>query len=156
MTNNNKQYITPERRKELEEELEELKTVKRKEILEKLKFAKSLGDLSENTEYQAAREEQARVEDRVNQIKNLLKTAVVVKKRPHTVGEIGSTVTVKKTGDKEKQTFLMVGSDEADMSQSKISNESPLGKALLDKKKGDKLEVKTPGGIVKYKILNIE
>lgn len=154
--NDDKQYITPERRKELEEELEEIKTVKRKEILEKLKFAKSLGDLSENTEYQSAREEQARVEDRINQIKNLLKTAVIVKKRSHTIAEIGSTVTVKKIGDKEKQTFLMVGSEEVDMSQSKISNESPLGKALLDKKKGDKLEVKTPGGIVKYSIIKIE
>lgn len=154
--NKDTEYVTEDKRKELKAELEDLKGNIRKEILEKLEFAKSLGDLSENAEYQQAREDQAKLEERINQIKHILKTAVVVKKKHHSKVEVGSTITIKKESVKAKQIYHIVGSEEADMSQGKISNKSPLGEALLGKNKGDKIEVETPGGMVKYKILNIE
>ena len=150
------EYVTEEKRKELKAELEELRGNKRKKIIEKIEYAKSLGDLSENAEYQQAREDQAKLEDRIAQIRHILRTAKVVKKKHHNIVEVGSTVTIKKESDKEKKIFHIVGSEEADMSQEKISNKSPLGIALFGKKKGDRAEVETPKGIVKYKILDIK
>lgn len=154
--NNEVEYITAGKRKELKAELEELGANKRKEILEKLEFAKSLGDLSENAEYQQAREEQAKLEERVSEIKHILKSSVVVSKHHSNKVEVGTTIIVQKKGAKEKQTYQIVGSEEADMEQGKISYKSPLGEALFGNKKGDKVTISTPNGEVQYKILDIE
>ena len=149
-------YLTEEKHKALEVELEMLKTVKRKEILEALEFAKSLGDLSENAEYHQAREEQGKLEERIANIENLLQNSTVVKKHHSGTVEVGATVVVQKQGAKEKQTFSIVGSEEADVLSGKISNNSPLGQALLGKKKGDKAPFKTPKGEIVYTIVSIE
>lgn len=149
-------YLTEEKLKSLEVELEHLKTVKRKEILEALEFAKSLGDLSENAEYHQAREEQGKLEERISSIEDLLQNSTVVKKRHSGIVEVGSTVVVQKEGTKDKKTFSIVGSEEADVLSGKISNNSPLGQALLGKKKGDKAPFKTPKGEIVYMIISIE
>ncbi len=150
------QYITGEKQKQLEVELAELKGPKRKEILEALEYAKSLGDLSENAEYHQAREEQAKLEDRIIKIESILKDSLVVEKHHTTVVEVGSTVTVKKEGDKEKRVFTIVGSEEADTAAGKISHSSPLGEALIGKKKGDSTTFTTPKGAISYTIVDVE
>lgn len=150
------QYITGEKQKQLEVELAELKGPKRKEILEALEYAKSLGDLSENAEYHQAREEQAKLEDRIMKIEMILKDSLVVEKHHTTVVEVGSTVTVKKEGDKEKRVFTIVGSEEADTAAGKISHTSPLGEALIGKKKGDSTTFTTPKGAISYTIVDVE
>ncbi len=151
-----KSYITAEKRTELEKELVTLQTTKRKEILEALEFAKSLGDLSENAEYHQSREEQGKLEERIAFIEDILRNSVVIKKHHSTVVEIGSTVVVQKEGDKNKQTFHIVGSEEADFALGKISNNSPLGMALHGKKPGDKATFTTPKGVTVYKVVSIE
>lgn len=152
----NANYITAEKRKELEAELKELQTTKRREILDALEFAKSLGDLSENAEYHQAREEQGKLEERISGIENILAHSIVIKKHHSTKVEVGSTVTVQKEGDKNKQTFHIVGSEEADFANGKISNNSPLGMALHHKEKGDTATFTTPKGVIKYKVISIE
>ncbi len=149
-------YITEEKKKALQDELSYLKTVKRKEILEALDAAKALGDLSENAEYHQAREDQGKTEDRINQIDHMLKSAVVVKKHSSTHVEIGTTVTVVKESSKDKVVYSIVGAEEADMTHNKISNKSPLGEALFGKKKGDVVSIKTPKGLVKYTLIDIQ
>ncbi len=149
-------YITEEKKQALIEELNHLKNVKRKEILEALDAAKALGDLSENAEYHQAREDQGKTEDRVNQIEYMLQSAVVVKKHKSNKVEIGTNVLVKKEGSKETITYSIVGSEEADMSLNKISNKSPLGEALFGKAKGDSVSITTPKGLVKYTIVDIQ
>ncbi len=149
-------YITEDKKKSLIEELNTLKTVKRREILESLEAAKALGDLSENAEYHQAREDQGKTEDRINQIEYMLQSAVVVKKHHSTKVEIGTTVSVKKEGSKEAVTYSIVGAEEADMSVNKISNKSPLGEALFGKSKGDVVTITTPKGQVKYTLLEIQ
>src|SRR4051812_32481257 len=124
----NTTYITAEKRKELEAELYCLQTEKRKEILEALEFAKSLGDLSENAEYHQTRDEQAKLEERIATIEHILQNSTVVKKHHSTSVEVGTTVTVQKEGEKNKQTFQIVGSEEADVAKGMISNTSPLGR----------------------------
>ncbi len=151
-----KQYLSREKHKELEEELSFLKTRKRKDLADKLEHAKSLGDLSENAEYQEAREEQANVEKRILELEDIIKNAVMVEKHHSNVIEVGSVAIVKKEGEKEEKKFQIVGSEEADMTAGKISHNSPLGAALLGKKKGDPASFKSPRGEVKYKIINIE
>jgi transcription elongation factor GreA len=148
-------YITEEKRQALIEELNTLKTVKRKEIIESIESAKALGDLSENAEYHQAREDQGKAEDRINQIEYILQSSVVVSKHKSATVEIGTTVTVKKEG-KDKITYSIVGGEEADMAKNKISNKSPLGEALFGKSKGDTVEVSTPRGLVKYTIVDIQ
>lgn len=151
-----KEYLTQEKFNELQLELHDLKTVKRKEIAEHLEHARSLGDLSENAEYHEAREDQAQTEARILQIETILKNAVIVK---HTLGdvvEIGSKVTITKTGDLTPHNFTLVGSEEADISLGKISHNSPLGAALFGKKKGESFEFKSPKGIVKYSIVDVK
>lgn len=149
------EYLTPEKKKELENELNQLMTVRRKEIADALEYAKSLGDLSENAEYHQAREDQANCEDRINHLEQILKNAEVVDK--HTAGtvEVGTTVTVVKKGDKDERQFTIVGSEEADSFGGKISNESPLGAALLGKKKGEDVTFSTPKGDMTYTIKSI-
>ena len=149
------EYLTPEKKTELETELNTLKTVRRKEIADSLEYAKSLGDLSENAEYHQAREDQANCEDRISHIENILKNAIVTENHKSGVISVGSTVTVTKKGSKEEKTYALVGSEEADSLSGKISNESPLGKALLGKKKGDKVTVEAPKGDIEYSIVAI-
>ncbi len=151
-----KSYISAEKRVELEKELIELQTTKRKEILEALEFAKSLGDLSENAEYHQAREEQGKLEERISTIEDILRNSVVIKKHHSTTVDVGSTVTVQKEGEKNKQVFQIVGSEEADFATGKISNKSPLGIALHGKKPGDKASFATPKGVTMYKVVSIE
>lgn len=152
--NNDKEYLSPEKYKELENELEELKTTKRKEVATHLEEAKALGDLSENAEYHAARDEQADIEDRIKQVESLLRNALIIEKHKHSIVEIGSVVKVKKGGSEE--TYTIVGSEEADMANHKISNNSPLGEALWGHKKGDKIIAETPRGKAEYSIVDIK
>lgn len=149
-------YISEEKRKDLIKELETLKTVRRKEILEALDYAKSLGDLSENAEYHQAREDQGKLEDRINQIEYMLNSAVIIKKHKGDKVEIGTTVIVKKEGTKTEIEYHLVGVEEADMANNKISNRSPLGAALFGKSKGDVVSMNTPKGLVKYTIVAIQ
>ncbi|MES2470696.1 MAG: transcription elongation factor GreA [Patescibacteria group bacterium] len=150
------QYLTKEKYKELQDELEQLRKVKRKEIAEHLEYAKKLGDLSENAEYHEAREEQAEVEDRINHLEYVLKTAQILNDRHGDIAGIGSTVKIQKEGDSDEKAYMIVGSEEADMMAGKISNLSPIGTALIGKKKGDKFQVKTPKGVASYTLISIE
>lgn len=148
-------YLTAERLEELKRELAGLKTVRRREIADRLQRAKDLGDLSENAEYAEAREEQNTVEMRIAEVDDMIKNAVLIK---HDAGhgavvEIGSTLTVKR-GAKEMQ-FTIVGSNETKPAEGFISNESPLGKAFLGKKAGDTVTVETPAGSVAYSIVKV-
>lgn len=148
-------YITSEKRAELEAELADLKGPKRKELLEALQYAKSLGDLSENAEYHQAREEQGKLEARIQKIDQILQTSLTVKGGGSDIVEVGSKVVVQKEGTQEEKNYVIVGSEEADMANGKISNRSPFGSALFGKKKGDKITFETPGGTVNYKIVNV-
>jgi transcription elongation factor GreA len=154
--NVDKQYLTKEKYSEFKKELDTLRTERRKEVAEALEYAKKLGDLSENAEYQQAREEQANVEDRINHLEQILKTAMIVDERHSDTVGVGSVVKVQKDGDSEVQSYKIVGSEEADMSQKKISNLSPIGAALIGKKKGQTFEVKTPKGTMSYSLISIE
>ncbi len=148
-------YITEEKRHALEAELKDLKGPKRKEILEALEYAKSLGDLSENAEYHQTREDQGKLEERIAKIEQILQSSHTVKGGGGDVIEIGSKVVVKKDGAKNEQNYVIVGSEEADMANGKVSNRSPFGEALFGKKKGASVSFKTPNGVVNYKILSV-
>lgn len=150
------EYLTQEKYDQLVKELDYLKTKRRKEVAENLEYAKSLGDLSENAEYQEAREMQANIEDRIMKLEAMLQSAVIVKMQHTEVVSIGSTVSLIRDGAKDKVTYKIVGSEEADLSQGKLSINSPLGQALVGKKKGETLVAKTPGGNVSYKVVDIE
>ncbi len=150
-------YITEEKRKALEIELAELKGPNRKEILDMLEYAKSLGDLKENAEYHQAREDQGKLEEKILKIERVLQLSEVVSGKGgkgDTVG-IGSKVTVQKKDSKDSKMYIVVGSEEVNMSEGKISNRSPFGEALFGKKKGDKILFTTPGGNVEYIIVSI-
>ena len=148
-------YITKEKRKALEEELADLKGPKRKEILENLTYAKSLGDLSENAEYHQTREDQGKLEMRIAKIEQILKSSHTVSGGGGDIVEIGSKVVVQKEGSKDKISYTIVGSEEANMAEGKISNRSPVGVALFGKKKGGDVSFKTPKGTVNYKIISV-
>ena len=148
-------YITKEKRSELEAELLDLKGPKRMEILKALEYAKSLGDLSENAEYHQAREEQGKLEERIAKIEQILQSSETVKGGGGDVIEVGSKVSVQKEGSKEAVNYMIVGSEEANMAEGKISNRSPFGEALFGKKKGTNVSFKTPNGVVNYKIMNV-
>ncbi len=148
-------YLTKAKYEELLKELSELKTTRRQEVAKALEYARSLGDLSENAEYHQAREEQAMVEDRIASLEITLKNVEIVEEKHGDVVGVGSIVIVAKSGG-ENQKFTIVGSAEADMTIGKISNTSPLGVALMGKKKGDEVKVKTPKGDSKFKIVSIE
>jgi transcription elongation factor GreA len=153
----NKEYITLEKKAELEVELKDLTTTKRKEIADALEYAKSLGDLSENAEYHQAREDQARLEDRIAEVEYILKNAEVAERHHAGVVEVGTVVKVKKSGSTKEIAYTLVGSEEADIAEGKISNESPLGGALMGKKAGDQVTIKTPKGEeVTYKLVAID
>ena len=149
-----KEYLTKEKFDEFTKELAELKGKKRKEIAENLEYAKSLGDLSENAEYHEARDAQATIEDRISRLEELLKHAQIVSENHGDVVSVGSTVTVEKEG--KKFVYTIVGSEEADVSQNKISMKSPFGQAILGKKKGEEFTFKAPSGELTYKVGKIE
>jgi len=151
----NQTYLSSEGIETLKKELQELKTKKRQEIAKRLQEAKDLGDLSENAEYFEAKEAQSLNEGRIAELEELLKNAVVIKtSSAEDVVVIGSTIETKSNSNTE--VFRIVGSAEAKPQEGKISNESPLGRAFLGKRAGDEIEIKTPGGAVKYKIIKIE
>lgn len=148
-------YITTGKRTELEAELKDLKGPKRKEILEALEYAKSLGDLSENAEYHQTREDQGKLEERIAKIEQILRSSETVSPHGGDIIEVGSNVVVEKE-DGEQKNYQIVGSEEADMAAGKISNRSPFGAAIFGKKKGEKISFKTPsGGVVNYKIISV-
>jgi len=153
--NDDKEYLSQEKFDELKNELDELRSVKRKKVLADLEYAKSLGDLSENAEYHEARSKQAELEDRVALIESLLKSAVIVSHKNTDIVSMGSKVMVKKEGGNE-MSLEIVGTEEADMAKGKLSNKSPIGQSLIGKKKGDKVTVKTPGGEAVYTVLDVK
>lgn len=150
------EYLTKEKFEEFKKELEHLKTAKRKEIVEALEYAKSLGDFSENQEYQEARNAQAILEDRINRLEAILKSAKIISTQSANVVSVGSVVTVEKNGDKTKKDYTMVGSEESDVSRGKISIRSPLGIAAMGKSKGETFSFETPSGMMSYKIIDIK
>ena len=150
-------YVTPAGLKKLEEELEHLRTVRRQEVAQRLHEAMEGGELIENAEYEAAKNEQAFVEGRILELEHRIAQAQVIKpgKGGDTVA-IGSTVVVKEGRGRKRDTYTIVGAAEANPKEGLISNESPLGRALLDKKVGDKVEVDAPAGAIKFKIVEIK
>lgn len=158
MLNPNKEVIlTTEGLQKLEEELEVLKVVKRQEIAERIKEARTFGDLSENAEYDEAKNAQAELELRIDKLENIMKFAIVVDDDdiPKGVIYVGSIVKVKNITDDEDETFEIVGAREADPFNGKISHESPIGAALMGKKTGDTVEAHTPSGLIKFKVMSI-
>ncbi len=150
-----KEYLTKEKYEELQKELEFLRKTKRKEVAEDLEYAKSLGDLSENAEYHEARETQAEVEDRIMKIEAILSSAEIMAAHHTEVVGIGSTVTIVREGTSEPLKISVVGSEEADVKKGKISLHSPLGEAMIGKKKGETFSFTSPKGKMTYTITNI-
>lgn len=146
--------MTEEGKEKLEKELENLKSVKRKEVVERIKIARSFGDLSENSEYDAAKDEQAFVEGRISTLENMIRNAKIIQEddmNSDTV-TLGKTVTFVELPDGDEETYTIVGSAEADPFEGKISNDSPIAKSLLGHKVGSKVNVNTPGGDMSVKI----
>ena len=148
------EYLTKEKFDEFTKELAQLKGTRRKEVAESLEYAKSLGDLAENAEYHEARDLQATVEDRIAKLEELLKTALIVSGDHSGVVNVGSMVTVEKDG--KKFTYSIVGSEEADVAENKISVKSPFGQAIVGKKKGESFSFKAPSGELAYSLLDIK
>ena len=149
--------LTQEGYKKLEDELETLKTVRRREVADRIKVAISFGDLSENAEYDEAKNEQAQVEERIMKLENMIRKAVIIDESQIdlNVVTIGSIVKVNDVEFDEEVEYTIVGSAEADPYDGKISNESPVGRALLGKTVGEEVDVQVPDGIAKFKILEI-
>ena len=149
-------FLTPEGRRKLEDELEHLRTVKRGEVAQRIHSAKEEGDVSENAEYDDAKNEQAFVEGRILMLERTLNVAVIIEEEARNDKvQVGSTVIVAEDGCKP-ETFQIVGTAEADPRLGRISNESPIGKALLGKKAGDSIDARTPGGILRLHIVSIQ
>jgi transcription elongation factor GreA len=150
-------FLTREGLERLENELDELKSVKRKEVAERIKQALAFGDISENSEYDQAKNEQAKLEERIIKLENILRNAKLIDEDEITtdVVSVGSKVEVLDIEYDEKMEYTIVGSAEADPYLGKISNESPVGSALLGHKTGEEVDVQVPDGIIKYKILSI-
>lgn len=140
---------------ELEEELNELKNVRRPKVIEAIKDARSQGDLSENADYDAARTEQAEVEGRIKELEFMLANATIIEKNNSHLVDVGSTVTIKYVDDDEEEVYHIVGRMEADPFENKISNESPIGKAIINKKEGDTVEIASPTGSYQIKIVSV-
>ena len=150
-------YMTKEGKEKIEKELEYLKTEKRKEVVERIKVARSFGDLSENSEYDAAKDEQAFVESRISQLENMIRNAVIIEDNDENpdVVTIGKSVKFVELPDGEEETYTIVGSAEADPFNGKISNHSPIAKSLLGKSVGEEVVVQTPGGEMNVKIIEL-
>ena len=151
-----KTLLTKEGLKELQDELDELINVKRPANLKAIKEARALGDLSENADYDAAKNDQAELEGRIKKIEKMLENYEIIEKKSTDVVGLGSTVNIKYIDDDEEDEYKIVGSQEADPFMSKISNESPIAKALLNKKVGDIVEVESPNGVYKIEITDIK
>lgn len=148
-------YLTADGFMKLEEELDYLKKEKRLEVIKALKEARELGDLSENAEYDAARNEQAMVEARIREIEIILENATIIQDGGNGVVSIGTTVTLKYDGEDDEEEYKIVGSQEADPMSNRISNESPIAKAIIGSKQGDIVEVESPTGKYKVEILKV-
>lgn len=160
-TAQNQIYITKEGLKALQEELDHLKNVKRKEVLDRLKEAISYGDLSENSEYEESKNEQAFVEGRILELEEKIKKAEIISEKAGSTKadsvQIGATVTIQNlTEGDEPETYTIVGSTEADPMNNRISNESPIGMAVMGKQKGDVVKIEVPAGIVEYKVISLK
>ena len=155
-----KEYkLSPKRLKELQDEMTYLKTVREKEVSELIKEARSFGDLSENSEYDEAKNEQGKLYSRMAQLEEILSNYVVIEEDSadsHVYVRLGSTVTVLDVEFNEKETYKLVGSQEADPAQGTISEDSPLGKALLGKSAGEVVTVEAPAGPMEYKIVKVK
>ncbi|MFC4411045.1 transcription elongation factor GreA [Chungangia koreensis] len=157
MSNEKKFPMTEAGKKKLEEELEFLKTVKRKEVVERIKIARSFGDLSENSEYDSAKEDQAFVEGRISTLESMIRNAVIIEgELDNDVVQIGKTVTFVEIPDGDEETYTIVGSAEADPFEGLISNDSPIARSLLGKAVGEQVKVLTPGGEMDVKIVSIK
>ena len=153
---NHQTYLTAEGKAKLKIELEELKGPRREELSRRLRSAIQMGDLSENADYHKAKEDQGFLEGRIQEIEAVLRNAVIIEKSANTdVVSIGDNVTIQEEGF-SPETYQVVGAREADPRNGRISNESPIGSAMMDHKVGDIVEADTPGGRMKFKILKIE
>ncbi|HLS07603.1 transcription elongation factor GreA [Lentibacillus sp.] len=151
-------YMTQEGKEKLEEELQYLKTERRQEVVERIKVARGFGDLSENSEYDAAKDEQAFVESRIAQVEKMIRNAVIIendKENPDIVS-LGSSVTFKELPDGDEETYTIVGSAESDPFEGKISNDSPMAKSLIGQEAGAEVSVSTPAGDIMVRILKVE
>ena len=156
MKNKDVVYLTQEGLDELKKELDELINVKRPENIKAIKEARALGDLSENAEYDAARNEQAQIEDRIKQLEKMLENVSIIEEVSTDKVGIGNTVSIKYIDDDEEDEYKIVGSQEADPFESRISNESPIAQALFDHKVGDTVTVKSPNGSYEVEIISIK
>lgn len=149
-------YLTPEGEAKLTAELQELKGAKREELSQRLRSAIQMGDLSENADYHKAKEDQGFLEGRIQELESILRSAVIIdSSQVKDVVSIGSRVTIQEA-DYDPETYHLVGATEADPRNGRISHESPIGRALMDKKVGQIAEAETPGGKIKFKIISIE
>lgn len=153
----NEYQMTAEALKELQDELDQLKTVGRKEMAEKIKIALSFGDLSENAEYDEAKSEQGKMESRINELENLIRNAVLVEETEEEEDVVGrsSIVTIKNMETGAQVTYRLVGFTQSDPLAGKISDESPVGKELIGKRVGDVIEVEAPKGKVTFEIIDV-
>ena len=156
MGNKNVVYLTQEGLDELKKELDELINIKRPENIQAIKEARALGDLSENAEYDAARNEQAQIEARIKQLEKMLENVSIIEDVGTDKVRIGNTVAIKYVDDDEEDEYKIVGSQEADPFESKISNESPIAQALFDHKVGDVVTVESPNGSYDIEIIEIK
>lgn len=158
MSNNQPVYLTEEGLQKIKEELEYLTTTRRREVAQMIAEAKAEGDLSENAGYDEAKTQQGFLEGRVRDLENILKHAVIINESEgaRNLISIGRTVIVREVGTDFEETYTIVGSLEADPVNGRVSNESPMGKALLGKKKGQKVVVQSPGGAITFEILKLE
>lgn len=158
MTVEKSYYMTQEGKDKLEEELHYLKTDRRQEVVERIKVARDFGDLSENSEYDAAKDEQAFVEQRITQVEKMIRNAVIIENdndNPNIVS-LGKSVTFVELPDGDEETYTIVGSAEADPFEGKISNDSPMATSLLGKEIGEEVTVTTPGGDIDVRITNVD
>lgn len=155
MTDDN-QYLTQDKFDEFKKELQYLSTIRRKKIAESLEYARSLGDLSENAEYSEARELQAATEERIRYLEGILASARILKKKKSAEVTLGSNVVIVKQGSVDRHDYTIVSSEETNMIERKLSYLSPLGEALMGKKKGDEFTFETPSGKQRYTIVSVE
>lgn len=158
MTTEKNYYMTQEGMQKLEEELHLLKTEKRQEVVERIKVARDFGDLSENSEYDSAKEEQAFVETRIAQVEKMIRNAKIIENNGEnpSIVSLGKTVTFKELPDGDEESYTIVGSVEANPFEGKISNDSPIAKSLLGHKVDDEVTVTTPGGDMQVKIIEVK
>lgn len=151
-------YMTKEGKEKLEKELHFLKTDRRQEVVERIKIARDFGDLSENSEYDAAKDEQAFVEQRIAQLENMIRNAKIIENDDanSNVVTLGKSVTFVELPDGEEETYTIVGSAEADPFEGRISNDSPMAKSLIGQEIGSEVSVSTPGGDIQVKIIKVE